>query len=785
LTQAPDRDKLPFLQMRRLVTYLLQRSDPFLLSAELERTVAEIFPRAGWVLPHPYKIFPEDESQTPILGFPVSESAVMKELDTRLERWLSDEVHWQIRRDSSKEKAQQAFTAYLSHLMRLAENAMMSNLLADYHAVFWLAHSIDLARHFSALPRRISAADFHAGRIQGDTLKYRIFSRWCSETREQMTQLAARLAPTLDGEEQRGLHFFRLLQDNVLILTEDFISPDLRELRSFVSGYLRREFQPFRDSFERMRNIATDLMNRDRSFRSAMPLFGVSIDQPIEAGLLMDSRFQAYFFDQPAAQNAITREDREQLQLQSKRLREFAVLNQLRRAIVWMASTEEGEVVAADRHGTTFSRSTRPMDFGRSGVIDPMVYRFGLMYDISAFSETLGNIARGGRKGEMSSYRQMLLFQRKIQSIAERHRLQFEKFLGDGAFYTTRHPMQLIRAAIEIQRAYTEMRRRGFAFNKGLRVALNYGYYRLLPMKGNADGERMMEFYGPGIVELSRLTTGKANKEIEEIQGFLVAHGYDQPKVQQFFAPLARGVDVIDHAMHSREFYAYVNASGHLVNEGIVGSFLLLHELSSELQDDAQQIYRIVAPWGTYYGFTAALQGIEYVGARLIGAVSLKGLDTIEACEIVPFAPGEAEATPVDSVDPLTILLRQEFHSPSASDETALPFLHDTTENHEVAGEIILCIRTDDTSDQEVLIGQWDPLSDDVRDPLRIPNGDFRRMISLRGPVTTQEIESRKDSVVELYHRLCDKSGEALDLAPYRHDDHYAAFLLGSVVERL
>src|SRR5437868_15413421 len=113
------------------------------------------------------------------------------------------------------------------------------------------------------------------------------------------------------------------------------------------------------------------------------------------------------------------------------------------------------------------------------------------------------------------------------------------------------------------------MKRKGFAFNKGLRVALNYGYYRLLPMKGSPGSpDRITEFYGPGIVELSRLTTGKANKEIEEIQAFLISHGYDAAKVQTFFSPLSRGVDVIDHLQHAREFYAYVNTSGHLVNEG-------------------------------------------------------------------------------------------------------------------------------------------------------------------------------------------------------------------------
>ena len=111
-------------------------------------------------------------------------------------------------------------------------------------------------------------------------------------------------------------------------------------------------------------------------------------------------------------------------------------------------------------------------------------------------------VAKTGQKKEFSTYRQMLLFQKKLSSITDRHVLQFEKFLGDGAFYTTRRAIRLVYAAVEIQRFYSEMRRKGFAFDRGLRVALNYGYYRLLPLKGSPDSvEHVIEFYGPGIVE--------------------------------------------------------------------------------------------------------------------------------------------------------------------------------------------------------------------------------------------------------------------------------------------
>jgi hypothetical protein len=773
-----------------LVSYLAQRPDAatFLLPHDLGRALAELFGEPDRLLPQPYQIFPADETQQPTLGFAVVDAPVMKELEQKLDRWLAEEVLCQLNRAASKEKAQAALSAYLTQLMKVAENALMSNLLSDYHAVFWLTHSIDLARHFSALPRRISAIDTQAGRALGDTLKYRIFGRWVSETRELMTQMCARVSSLLEGEEQRGLQFFRLLQDDVLILTEEFIGPDLRELRSFVSGSLRRDFQAFRESFERLRTTAADLVQRERTFRAALPMFGAGTE--VSLALLLDPRFENFLFDHPVAQNAVSREEREQFQIIARRVREFAVLNQLRRGILWMTSLPDGQIYSADRRNGTWSRSTRPMDFGRPGVVDPMVHRFGMIYDISKFSETLGNIRRAGGKEELRSYRQMLVFQRKLDTIAQRHLLQFEKFLGDGAFYTTRRAVRLVRAAVEIQRFYDEMKRKGFSFNKGLRIAINYGYYRLLPMKTSADtSEQITEFYGPGIVELSRLTTGKANKEIQEIAEFLVAHGYDEEKVRQFFAPLARGVDVIDTTQRERQYYAYIDGNGHLVNEGIVASMALVQELSNELGAEAQPLFRVRAPFGSYVAFAPSIPGVELLGVRLLGMVALKGLDKIDVAELVPFAQVDAEdVTPLEPTEPLIMLLRQDHNRRrEASGGWPASSATDTTTERAIETELVICLKSDSIDpEDEVLIGVWDPRSDDVRHPLRLPRGDFQRLFSLKGELNAEVLAGRQQSVREMYERLSLKSlAPSLALALYRDAGGYDAYLLGDVVEKL
>jgi hypothetical protein len=85
-----------------------------------------------------------------------------------------------------------------------------------------------------------------------------------------------------------------------------------------------------------------------------------------------------------------------------------------------------------------------------------------------------------------------------------------------------------------------------------------------------------------------------------------------------------------------------------------------------------------------------------------------------------------------------------------------------------------------------VLIGEWDPRSDDVRRPLRMPRGDFQRLFALRGELTAEILAGKKESVRELYDRLSLQTLiPDLAFAPYRDGGEYDAYLLGEEVEKL
>jgi class 3 adenylate cyclase len=180
-------------------------------------------------------------------------------------------------------------------------------------------------------------------------------------------------------------------------------------------------------------------------------------------------------------------------------------------------------------------------------VVDPLVERYGMIYDISDFSATLSVLHRAGNESQEGAFLTMFRFQRRINRLAVSHRAKLEKYLGDGAFYSSREATNLLLCSIQLQRYYVEAVREGLPFDRGMRIALNFGPYRLIPMGGQAgEGERY-EFFGPGLVELSRLTTGKATQEIDEVKTMLINQGYPEATVHRFFAPLShKNVDVVD-----------------------------------------------------------------------------------------------------------------------------------------------------------------------------------------------------------------------------------------------
>jgi hypothetical protein len=666
-------------------SFVFLRSDP----SEIRRVI----PQADEILPEPQTIYLEDESSTPLLGFPVLVSRSLVRLNDLLSEFVRSEEEVQVAYVARTAFDSKAYAAswenYKVLLAQVLENATVSSHALDYASLFWLHHSLHLARNLLEVPKRIRRKDLAIGRDHGDSIKYKIFQKWMDRVAALTYDLAHRLAEEMgEKEEQLFPAVLTLMRDNVLILTEDYISPDLSELSSYFQGCLKMDFRDLRGRLRGVEEWVGQRLSGDPLLRAAATdLLG---SEPAAPLLVMRPGFLRFVVQHPQypAAQLLSAEQAGVIEKLFDKLREFEILHALRRMLV-PVETENNQLVSRDRSINTtwvggppvlrLSMATRPIDFGSPWVVNPVVQRFGLIYDITDFSSTLSMLGRSERSALEDAYRMTAHFQRQINRLGFDLNVRLEKYLGDGAFYSGRHPRQILAMAIEIQRLYPYFVDRGYPFNRGLRIAMNYGEYRLLPLQESLGGPTRYEFFGHGLVELSRLSTGKKTQEVDEFKTYLISQGYPELQVNKFFAPMMRrDSDLVSKLDETRRFFAYINQNHTLVNEGIVATEPFIARLGSFPQMFyARQSGRgfIVVP--------LEVDGRGFlIGLRKLGIGKFKGLEPIPVYEIVDGAawtgadlkeiPQQRLLGALERLFTKTVAAAQEKARPTSLDDTML-----------------------------------------------------------------------------------------------------------------
>jgi hypothetical protein len=601
-------------------------------------------------LPLPQRIFLDDEEATPLQGFPVLLSEPLRALRKALEVYVRAEEEVELSvimgRQLEKRPAEIAWDNYRSILVPCLTNAVSSSFGRGYPSIFWLYHSIAVSRLFKEIPKHIIITKAEVGRKYGGDIKYRIFNRYLDKALDEMYQIVEGAAKeTEEMEDELFPQILSRMRDNVLILTEDHIGPDLRELDGFFKACLRLDGPVFRKRLTKLHAWHIERLG-SADFRAQIRSL-LELDEIGNPWSLIVRQGYVPFLSRLDSYKTSELLDEEQIGLWNQllhRLKEYELLATLRRYVVPVHEVGDKFVCpgsafrGARRSGeaTVLSYTTRPLDYSTPWVVDPLVRRYGLIYDITDFSSVVSLLRRSGNEAQDLSFRRIFSFQRKVNTIARGYRLQLEKYLGDGALYSGRHPSLLLAAAVRLQRHYKQVVSEDFPFDRGMRLALNFGQYRLLPIEGGGPaGQHRYEFFGHGIVELSRLVSGKSRQEFEEIKNQLVNYGYDPMEVERFFEPVTRKHDtLVDRLDDRRTFFAALNATGTLVNEGIVATHYFMVQA---VRDEAIHLRGLCQEGSRRY----VVLGIDddpdhlLVGARMLGKARLKGLDNAHVLEIV------------------------------------------------------------------------------------------------------------------------------------------------------
>lgn len=630
-----------------IADYLSRGSFSFLRADREE--IRRIFPTAGELLPEPQPIFLEKEDATPLNGFPIRCSKQLDQLRVALVEYLDAEEDAQVafheRGTFDSRGYAERWERYRQLLAHTMSNVTISNHGRCFPGLFWLFHSQHIAQRFKELPKRLLRDHLQTAREHGDTIKYRVLTKLTDRVVALCFDIANRLSSQLDeGEDSLFPQLLAVMRDNVLILTEDHISPDLRELASYFQGCLAIDGRRLRKGLQALEPWLQQQLNRDPTLKSAVvDLLGE--DPQSVRRLLTRSGFVRFLSRHPAydPKRLLPLEHVQVWESLLIKLKEFEILHALRKMIV-LLETEDGGLVSRDRSTNTtwvggppvlrISPATRPIHFMAPGVVDPVVQRYGLVYDITDFSSILSMLNRAERAALEHAFRTTFNFQRKVNKLATSLRLRLEKYLGDGAFYSGRQAPQTLLLAIYVQRFYRQELKEGFPFDSGLRLAINFGEYRLLPLDEGSEKRRAhYEFFGQGLVELSRLSTGKKTQEIEDFKTYLISQGYPESAVNRFFAPMTqKNEDLVSKHDEALPFYAYINKNRALINEGIVATEPFIRRLGtvSDLRyarDDGRGYIAMEVQDETV--------GHLLVGIRKLGVASFKGLDPLPVYEIV------------------------------------------------------------------------------------------------------------------------------------------------------
>lgn len=601
--------------------------------------------------PLPQRVFLEDEEATPVLGYPVLLNEQSTALRSALDSYVREESAAELERilglKPDRRRAEVAWSQYRALLADATTNAVSSSFGRGFPSVFWLYHSIAVSRVFKQLPGEVTRRDLDLGKQHGGAIKYRVFFRYLDQVLSltyDIVQQAA--ASTEDKEDEVFPSVLARMRDNVLILTEDHIGPDLRELGAYFDHCLRIDGAALRRGLQDLSAWHTEELEADGELRSLIRgLLGIDqIGNPWH--LFVRPQYVTFLtrragYDPERFLRPRLVQVWESLLL---RLKEFELLADLRRYVIPTEAREQRYKCAAGvirgigrrRKAVFLSPSTRPLDFSSPLVVDPVVRRFGLIYDITDFSSIISLLRRSGSTAQDLSFRRIFRFQRRVNRIAGEHKAQLEKYLGDGALFSGRHPRQLLAAAIRVQRYYRRMLEEDFPFNRGMRIALNYGRYRLLPIE-TGRGAHRYEFFGHGIVELTRLVTGKTTRELDDVRNFLLAQGYSAESVERFFEPVARQSVGAGKGEQDRRFYAYLDHGGGLVNEGIVATEAFVEKIDDLTRN--QSAGRLTRGRQSWVVFDLEDDGETLeVAVRRLGRARLKGLGEVAVLELADAA---------------------------------------------------------------------------------------------------------------------------------------------------
>jgi len=750
------------------------RQARYLTQEEAAGKWRELFPEVALFVPAPYPIYTPDESEIITRGYPILLTDALEQLRRELVTIVRTEVSLRLAGEENAQESRERTLAHRARFQNRVQKLMINTMLTDWgrglFEVLVLHLSAEVAGALSRIPVVVRRSAPDQGREIGERMRYELASLFADLLQRAGREAGDHLQKLAGSKEMpRRSRFLAAIATDLLPLARQGPPVNPEELTGLLRVRYRNEdpetIQAGREALVRLGRVLSHRPDLAAALRVAtanqFPLTGSSaLLQPALWRALREMGFlEELGFSERSA---------ELLSDLGVRVKRLELVTALRRHLEMIGTRGREYVLASFRPPKLIARSTRPFDFARPGVVGTAVQRFGLVYDLTAFTETLEVVRKQGPMAEERALQFMYVFQQRLETVRRRRRLTFEKFLGDGAFYSSRRAVRLLAAGAEIQMAYDRLRQKGFPFDRGLRMALNHATYHLLPMVSAGDNASRFEFFGHGVVELARLTTGKSVREIDEIAECLLHAGYPSASVEDFLAPL---IQARQGGMppRPRSYSARLDEHGELVNEGIVLTAAFVEELQRELGEGPLLVTDLGdGQPGVVLSLDEEATTPIFVGLSYLGIARLKGLPPLEIVEAVVLDGPPAHMTSAPEGVQLMDFLR--VLASAQPEEESGPQLR------EVPQDLVVATYLASSGRRLWLFGRYREtdglLVDTVEVPLEPPDME-------RGEPVEMWLFRQRSDLFRLYVGLCrDHQGATVPMDSLRQREGYMGFFL-------
>ncbi len=638
-----------------------------------------LFSELAASLPAPYPIFAVDEEGVVEHGYPVLAGRTTATLTSAVEHLAATEIPYRIAlalgERTDKGEAFEAREKLRELLVPLFENAALSDSGRHLPEILTLTVARFTAEVLERIPTLVARRQPEVARRHGETIRFQIAKTVADQIHRAALEAGDRLRRLAsEAVSPAASPLLQAVVADLFPLARRTLAAQPQQLAGWAHLHLREEPERFTQRWKATAERTEHLLADTPELRATLTLLVEGTAPGARPALILEPRLWELLEEMGLRSRLADEAEARAFRRLGRTLKRSELVMALCRMV--LPVERQGARMMLPRHHPPqeIAPSTRPFDFSRPGVVDSAVRRFGLTYDLVSFTAELEEIRKSGRSAEEKALRFMYTFQSELRAMAHRLRLTFEKFLGDGAFYSARRGLRVLLAACEVQLLYENLRRRGFPFTRGIRMALNYATYHLLPMPVAPGEPPRYEFFGHGIVELARLTTGKSGREAEEIAEFLVHSGYSPEAVDDFLRPLLEGHGD-SRSPRERRYAAWLDGAGDLVNNGIVFTAPFLEELERELGGRIPSLVEFDGQRWLAWAADPEEPGGVWFGIRYLGVPHLKGLPPQELMEVTVWETAPPAAREHPTVHGLLRELRSLALTPGEGEPAETPDL--------------------------------------------------------------------------------------------------------------